>query len=122
MGANSRSQLTLLPVKLKHNGATCSVGLLSLQRRRVGLRGDRWLDAIERRQPLTPPPPGEGADLPLARMCIKMTDQHLSDHSNGARDVHDGAREEIIMSGDVHEVYAIRYGHHDRRSPANFVG
>jgi len=26
------------------------------------------------------------------------------------------------MSGDVHEIYAIRYGHHDRRSPANFVG
>src|SRR5262249_32043980 len=25
-------------------------------------------------------------------------------------------------SGDVHEIYAIRYGHHDRRSPANFVG
>ncbi len=23
---------------------------------------------------------------------------------------------------DVHEVYAVRYGHHDRRSPENFVG
>jgi glyoxylase-like metal-dependent hydrolase (beta-lactamase superfamily II) len=26
------------------------------------------------------------------------------------------------MSDDVHEVYAIRYGHHDRRSPENFLG
>jgi hypothetical protein len=25
------------------------------------------------------------------------------------------------MSDDLHEVYAIRYGHHDRRSPANFI-
>ncbi len=25
------------------------------------------------------------------------------------------------MSDDVHEVYAIRYGHHKRRSPANFI-
>ena len=26
------------------------------------------------------------------------------------------------MSDDTYEVYAIRYGHHDRRSPENFVG
>lgn len=26
------------------------------------------------------------------------------------------------MSEDVHEVYAIRYGHHARRSPENFIG
>lgn len=26
------------------------------------------------------------------------------------------------MSDDIHEVYAIRYGHHARRSPANFIG
>jgi len=26
------------------------------------------------------------------------------------------------MSEDVHEVYAIRYGHHSRRSPENFIG
>lgn len=26
------------------------------------------------------------------------------------------------MSDDVYEVYAIRYGHHDRRSPENFLG
>jgi glyoxylase-like metal-dependent hydrolase (beta-lactamase superfamily II) len=26
------------------------------------------------------------------------------------------------MSDDVHEVYAIRYAHHDRQSPENFVG
>jgi glyoxylase-like metal-dependent hydrolase (beta-lactamase superfamily II) len=26
------------------------------------------------------------------------------------------------MSDDVHEVYAIRYGHHDRQSTANFIG
>ncbi len=26
------------------------------------------------------------------------------------------------MSDDVHEVYAIRYGHHERRSPSNFIG
>ena len=26
------------------------------------------------------------------------------------------------MSGDLHEIYAIRYGHHDRHSPENFVG
>ncbi|MDR3420202.1 MAG: N-acyl homoserine lactonase family protein [Xanthobacteraceae bacterium] len=26
------------------------------------------------------------------------------------------------MNGDVHEVYAIRYGHHARRSPENFIG
>ncbi|HSZ67397.1 MAG TPA: N-acyl homoserine lactonase family protein [Xanthobacteraceae bacterium] len=25
------------------------------------------------------------------------------------------------MSGDIHEVYAIRYGHHSRRSPANYL-
>ena len=25
------------------------------------------------------------------------------------------------MSGDIHEVYAIRYGHHARRSPANYI-
>jgi glyoxylase-like metal-dependent hydrolase (beta-lactamase superfamily II) len=25
------------------------------------------------------------------------------------------------MSGDLHEVFAIRYGHHSRRSPANFI-
>ena len=25
------------------------------------------------------------------------------------------------MSGDVHEIYAIRYGHHSRRSPANYI-
>jgi glyoxylase-like metal-dependent hydrolase (beta-lactamase superfamily II) len=26
------------------------------------------------------------------------------------------------MSHDVHEIYAIRYAHHDRRSPENFIG
>ncbi len=26
------------------------------------------------------------------------------------------------MTEDVHEVYAIRYGHHARRSPENFIG
>ena len=26
------------------------------------------------------------------------------------------------MSDDIHEVYAIRYGHHARRSPENFIG
>jgi glyoxylase-like metal-dependent hydrolase (beta-lactamase superfamily II) len=26
------------------------------------------------------------------------------------------------MTDDIHEVYAIRYGHHDRRSPENFIG
>ena len=26
------------------------------------------------------------------------------------------------MSEDIHEVYAIRYGHHARRSPENFIG
>lgn len=26
------------------------------------------------------------------------------------------------MSDDVHEVYAVRYAHHDRRSPENFLG
>ena len=26
------------------------------------------------------------------------------------------------MSDDVHEIYAIRYAHHDRRSPENFIG
>jgi glyoxylase-like metal-dependent hydrolase (beta-lactamase superfamily II) len=26
------------------------------------------------------------------------------------------------MSEDIHEVYAIRYAHHDRRSPENFIG
>ncbi len=26
------------------------------------------------------------------------------------------------MTDDVYEVYAIRYGHHDRRSPENFIG
>jgi glyoxylase-like metal-dependent hydrolase (beta-lactamase superfamily II) len=26
------------------------------------------------------------------------------------------------MTADTHEVYAIRYGHHDRRSPDNFIG
>jgi glyoxylase-like metal-dependent hydrolase (beta-lactamase superfamily II) len=26
------------------------------------------------------------------------------------------------MSDDVHEVYAVRYAHHDRRSPENFIG
>jgi glyoxylase-like metal-dependent hydrolase (beta-lactamase superfamily II) len=26
------------------------------------------------------------------------------------------------MSEDIYEVYAIRYGHHDRRSPENFIG
>jgi len=26
------------------------------------------------------------------------------------------------MSDDVYEVYAVRYGHHDRRSPENFIG
>src|SRR5260370_7752402 len=26
------------------------------------------------------------------------------------------------MSDDVHEVYAIRYGHHERRSSENFIG
>jgi glyoxylase-like metal-dependent hydrolase (beta-lactamase superfamily II) len=26
------------------------------------------------------------------------------------------------MSDNVHEVYAIRYGHHDRQSPENFIG
>jgi glyoxylase-like metal-dependent hydrolase (beta-lactamase superfamily II) len=26
------------------------------------------------------------------------------------------------MSSDIHEVYAVRYGHHDRRSPENFLG
>src|ERR1700751_4224978 len=25
------------------------------------------------------------------------------------------------MADDIHEVYAIRYGHHSRRSPANFI-
>src|SRR5271156_4801683 len=25
------------------------------------------------------------------------------------------------MSEDVHEIYAIKYGHHERRSPANFI-
>ena len=25
------------------------------------------------------------------------------------------------MPDDIHEVYAIRYGHHSRRSPANFI-
>jgi glyoxylase-like metal-dependent hydrolase (beta-lactamase superfamily II) len=24
--------------------------------------------------------------------------------------------------GDIHEIYAIRYGHHERRSPENFIG
>ena len=26
------------------------------------------------------------------------------------------------MSDDVHEIYAVRYAHHDRRSPENFIG
>jgi len=26
------------------------------------------------------------------------------------------------MSDDIHEIYAIRYAHHDRRSPENFIG
>ena len=26
------------------------------------------------------------------------------------------------MSDDIHEIYAIRYGHHDRRSSENFIG
>ena len=26
------------------------------------------------------------------------------------------------MSDDIYEVYAVRYGHHDRRSPENFIG
>jgi glyoxylase-like metal-dependent hydrolase (beta-lactamase superfamily II) len=26
------------------------------------------------------------------------------------------------MSDDIHEVYAVRYGHHSRRSPENFIG
>ena len=26
------------------------------------------------------------------------------------------------MSEDVHEVYAIRYAHHARRAPENFIG
>ncbi|HKF08713.1 MAG TPA: N-acyl homoserine lactonase family protein [Xanthobacteraceae bacterium] len=26
------------------------------------------------------------------------------------------------MSDDTHEIYAIRYGHHDRKSPENFIG
>ncbi len=26
------------------------------------------------------------------------------------------------MSDDTHEVYAIRYGHHERRSSENFIG
>jgi glyoxylase-like metal-dependent hydrolase (beta-lactamase superfamily II) len=30
--------------------------------------------------------------------------------------------EDAGMSEDVHEVYAIRYGHHARRSPENFIG
>jgi hypothetical protein len=25
------------------------------------------------------------------------------------------------MAEDVHEIYAIRYGHHSRRSPANYI-
>jgi len=25
------------------------------------------------------------------------------------------------MPDDIHEIYAIRYGHHSRRSPANFI-
>jgi hypothetical protein len=26
------------------------------------------------------------------------------------------------MSDDTHEIYAIRYGHHDRKSSENFIG
>ena len=26
------------------------------------------------------------------------------------------------MSDDTHEIYAIRYGHHDRKSAENFIG
>jgi glyoxylase-like metal-dependent hydrolase (beta-lactamase superfamily II) len=26
------------------------------------------------------------------------------------------------MSDDVHEIYAIRYGHHDRKAAENFIG
>ena len=26
------------------------------------------------------------------------------------------------MSDDIHEIYAIRYGHHDRKSSENFIG
>jgi glyoxylase-like metal-dependent hydrolase (beta-lactamase superfamily II) len=27
-----------------------------------------------------------------------------------------------VAEDDVYEIYAIRYGHHDRRSPANYIG
>ena len=26
------------------------------------------------------------------------------------------------MSDDIHEIYAIRYGHHDRKASENFIG
>src|SRR5438105_3388345 len=29
---------------------------------------------------------------------------------------------ENVMSDDVHEIYAIRYGHHDRKAAENFIG
>ena len=32
------------------------------------------------------------------------------------------ATTEEIMSEDVHEIYAIRYGHHDRKAAENFIG
>src|SRR5580700_1029391 len=41
--------------------------------------------------------------------------------AHGRRQIEE--RKEDEMSGDdVHEIYAVRYGHHARRSPANFVG
>src|SRR5215831_8144026 len=30
-------------------------------------------------------------------------------------------KKDELMADDIHEVYAIRYGHHSRRSPANFI-
>ena len=34
---------------------------------------------------------------------------------------HDGS-ERNAMSDDIHEIYAIKYGHHDRRAAENYIG
>jgi glyoxylase-like metal-dependent hydrolase (beta-lactamase superfamily II) len=44
------------------------------------------------------------------------------DDGNAAGNVHDSAGRTTMSDEDVHEIYAVRYGHHDRRSQENFVG
>src|SRR5947208_11197237 len=41
--------------------------------------------------------------------------------SSRAMPGHDGS-ERNAMSDDIHEIYAVKYGHHDRRAAENYIG